>query len=366
MGEKIRWGILGTGQIAHLFAEGLRSVVDASLVAVGSRSQDKSRKFASLHNIPHPHGSFEALVNDQDVDVVYIASPHHLHRDHSLLALNAGKAVLCEKPFTVNARQAQEVIDLARSKQLFCMEAMWMRFLPAMRVLKSSVDNGFLGGPAMLSASFGSAVHFDMKGRQFDPSLAGGALLDLGVYPVSLACQLFGEPLEIVTASQLGQTGVDEFSSVILKHKGGNLSTLQSSLQHNLPTDAVISGTKGIIKVHSPLYRPHKLSFETFEVAASGDEPAIESRLRRAIKQNDLLQTAAMHLENYLKPLLGAVRTSVFPFSGNGYNYEAAEVNRCIKAGKLESDIMSLEDSLKVLKVLDQIRAKWGLRYPVE
>ena len=366
MGEKINWGILGSGQIARLFAEGLSCVNDANLYAVGSRSATNAEQFAKLFNIEKAYGSFESLVADPAIDVIYVATPHHMHRDHCLLALEAGKAVLCEKPFAINAEQVQEVISMARSKQLFCMEAMWMRFLPAMVALKTMVQAGTLGAPIMLTANFGTAFPFNSNSRQFSLEFAGGALLDLGVYPISLCQQLLGDPAEVVTTSIVGDTGVDEYSSVILKYQEGHLATLQSSLRHSLPTDAVITGTKAEVKVHSPLYRPHKISVRPYTLQPENTDNPSRSPLKELVKSNSLFQSFALKMENYLQPLLGAMRTKVYPFVGNGYNYEAMEVNRCLQLSKLESDIMSLDDTLSVARIVDQVRAQWGLKYPFE
>jgi predicted dehydrogenase len=365
--DVIRWGILGTGQIARQFAEALGYLDDAELTAVGSRSIENAKRFVDQYPAKRFYGSFEELVADPDLDVVYIATPHHVHRDHSILALNAGKPILCEKPFAVNARQAQEVIDLAREKNLFCMEAMWMRFLPAMQDAVNQVISGVIGKPAQLRADFGTPFRFYPKGRQFDPALAGGALLDLGIYPISLAIQLFGPAVETLSVVTMGDTGVDEASTIVMKHGGGEVSTIQSSIRHSLPTEAVITGSSGTVKIHSPLYRPHKVTTEKFSfVDGETSNPASPSKLRTLVKNTPPLQKLMLRLEAILSPLQGALRTKVIPFIGNGYNYEAAAVHQCLRSNKLECHTMPLENTLMILRTMDSIRAQWGLNYPDE
>lgn len=367
MKEIIRWGILGTGHIAKQFAAGLSYVDDAQLVAVGARHKAKADAFSKQYNVPHSFGSFEELLAEPDIDVVYIATPHHVHRDHCVMALEAGKSVLCEKPFTINAVQAREVIELASEKQLFCMEAMWMRFLPAMRHMYDLVDGGSIGEPSLLRADFGVPLEFDPGGRLFDLEMAGGALLDLGVYTVSLSYKMFGAPTEIYATANMGESGVDESSTIVLKHAGGQISTLRSSIRYELTPEATVVGSKGSITIESPLYRPHKLQVrKSSPVGPVEDVQCSSSKIKKFILQTPVLQKIALHLESYLTPVTSAMGTKVIPFVGNGYNYQVAEVNRCLKEGKLQSEIMPLNDTLGVLIVMDEIRKQWGLRYAGE
>lgn len=339
-------------------------VDDAQLYAVGARQKDKAEEFSRQYSVPHCYGSFEELLADPNIDVVYIATPHHVHRDHCVMALEAGKSVLCEKPFTINASQAREVIELARKKKLFCMEAMWMRFLPAMRQMSNLLDNDTIGVPSLLRADFGVPFEFNPNSRVFDLGLAGGALLDLGVYTISLSYKLFGAPVEILATSNIGESGVDETSTVILKHAGGQISTLRSSIRYELTPEAVIVGSKGSIRIESPIYRPHKIQVNKYTpVAPVADTQGAPSKLKKIIQQTPALQKLALHLESYLTPISSALGTKVIPFVGNGYNYQVAAVNQCLKEGKLESEIMPLNDSLGVLLVMDEIRQQCGLRY---
>lgn len=327
MAERVGWGILGTGKIAVLFAEDLRHVPGASLTAVGSRGAETAEAFGRRFHIPHRHASYDALVNDPDVDLVYVSTPHTLHAENSRLALEAGKHVLCEKPFSLNARQAADLVALARQRGLFLMEAMWMRFLPAIVHVRQILDEGTLGDVRMLSADFGLQFASDPAGRLFAPELGGGALLDLGVYPVSFAHMVFGRPDSMVTLASMGQTGVDEQSGIILRYPKGQIACLHTSMGVETPTEAALTGTRGRLRLHPPFYRTDDL---TLQIPGQRDK----------------------HLHHR--------RT------GNGLHYEALEVMECLRQGKKESGNMPLAESLAVMETLDAIRAQWGLRYPGE
>ena len=327
MEQKIRWGILGTGNIAHQFARGVSVLTDAELVAVGSRSQETADAFGDEFGVDRRHPSYEALANDPGVDAIYISTPHSLHRENSLLCLNAGKAVLCEKPFMINACEAVDVVDAAREKRLFLMEAMWTRFLPVMVRVKELLAEQTIGDVQMLAADFGFRTNVNPQHRLFDPALGGGALLDVGVYPVSLASMIFGAPARVAGVAHLGETGVDEQGAMVLGYDGGQIASLYTAVRTNTPHDALIMGTKGSIKINSPWWKPTALT-----LLVDGADPAVIE----------------------------------LPYEGNGYNYEAAEVGRCLRAGKLESDQMPLDETLAIMRTLDQIRAEWGLQYPMD
>lgn len=322
----IRWGILGTGGIAHLFAQGLASLPDAKLIAVGSRSRETADAFGTLFNIPHRHATYEDLANDPDIDVVYVGTPHTLHKANSLLCLRAGKAVLCEKPFTINAIEAKEVIDYARAHDLFLMEAMWTRYLPLFVRLRELLAEGMIGEVRMIQADFGFRWN-DLSHRLFNPAYGGGALLELGVYPVSLASMILGSPVQIASLAHLGETGVDEQSAIVLKHSQGQLALLSSAILTRSPNEAFLLGTRGQIKIHSPWWKATRLTLSQED----SDDVIIEP-----------------------------------PFDGNGYNYEAAEVMQCLRSGQCESSIMPLDETLSILQIMDHIRSQWGLRYPGE
>ncbi len=326
MADKIRWGILGTGTIAGKFAEGLAVLPDAELAAVGSRSQAAADSFALRFNVPRRHASYEALARDPLVDAVYVAIPHSLHAENTLMVLDAGKPVLCEKPFTINAAQASSVIEKARTKKLLVMEAMWTRYLPMMVRLREMVREKIIGDVQILTADFGFRAE-KREGRLFDPKLGGGALLDVGIYPVSLASMLFGPPSEVTGVAHLGPTGVDEHAVMALRHPMGQLASLHTSLQVNTAHEACLIGTRGKIKLQASWWKGSDL---TLYLDGGGEE--------------------------FLE----------FPFTGNGYQFEAAEFMNCLREGCLESAVMPLNETLSIMKTLDSLRAQWGLKYPME
>ncbi len=361
----IRWGILGTGTIAKQFAQGLQLLPDAQLLAIGSRSNYTADEFAKQFSVPRSYASYEELASDDDIDVVYIATPHIKHKENCILCLNAGKAVLCEKPFTINAEEAQEVIDLARQKQLFCMEAMWMRFMPLMVRLQDVIRQKEIGDICMINASMGMRVAFDPNHRAFNPELAGGALLDLGVYPLSFTFQLLGAPSSIVSQPKMSSTGVDEQAAIILDYEAGPLASITTSLRTDNPNDAFIMGTEGQIHVHGPLYRPQAFSITKYPVPLT--VPNATSGIVSQLKQIEFLRKVYRRLRDYSATLTGkSGRTISAPTSGNGYHYEAAEVMRCLRAGERESRVMPLDETLQIMATMDTIRGQWNLKFPQE
>lgn len=327
MTAQFRWGILGAGSIARKFVTGVQALADHAVVAVGSRQQATADKFADDFKIPHRHASYEALAADPEVDAIYVATPHPMHKENTLTCLRAGKAVLCEKPFTINAAETQELIAEARQRKLFLMEAMWTRFIPIVREAHRLIKEGAIGPVRMISADFGFRAGFDPTSRAFDPALGGGALLDVGIYPLSLASMILGTPDRIAGLAELGQTGVDEQSAFILGYPQGQLAILSTAVRTNTPHDAVIMGETGMIRLHPPFWIPKRM---TLTVSGKG----------------------AQEIE--------------IPYTANGYNYEAAEVATCVRAGKLESAIMPLDESLAIMQTMDAIRAQWGMKYPME
>lgn len=325
--DRIRWGIMGTGWIAGQFAEGLADLPDAELIAVGSRTAEAAGRFADRFGVPRRHANYEALAEDPGVDVVYVATPNTFHKRDSLLCLEAGKPVLCEKPFTINAGEAATVIKAARNGNLFLMEAMWTRFLPAIERLRVLLAEGVIGDLHMLVADLGMRFDFDPQSRLYDPHLGGGALLDLGIYPVSMASMLFGAPSRITSTAQIGVTGVDEQAAIIFEYGPRQLATLHTSLLTETPQEAILQGSRARIRVEGPIYRPSRL---VLSVAGLED------------------------------------RVFEVPYRGNGYTHEAAEVMRCLRAGELESRVMSLNETLSIMRTMDEIRGQWGLRFPME
>ena len=326
MTKTVRWGILGAGRIAGKMAQALKKLPDAELAAVGSRSQATADEFGDKFDIPRRHPSYEALARDPDVDIIYVATPHNFHKENSLLCLAHGKAVLCEKPLTVNAREAEELIRFAREKKLFLMEAMWTRFLPLMSKFKETLAAGVIGEVRMVQADFGFNAGWNPEGRLLNPKLAGGGLLDVGVYTVSLASWVLGAPSKIVSLAHIGETGVDEQNGTVLAYENGQLALLSSAVRTTTPHDAVIMGTEGMIRIHPPWWCPTRMT-----INAGGKSEEVEA-----------------------------------PFGDNGFEYEAAEAMRCLRDGKLESSVISLDESLSIMRTLDAIRAQWGLKYPME
>jgi predicted dehydrogenase len=326
--DKIRWGIVGTGRIAQKFAEGLTRTQDAELVAIGSRAKHTADGFGDKWKVRHRHAAYEALAADPEVDVVYVATPHPMHKESSILCLRAGKAVLCEKPLAVNAREAQEVIACARERRLFLMEAMWARFLPVQVRLREMLAAGAIGEPRMITAAFCFRSGWDPAGRLLSPALAGGGLLDVGVYTVSLASMVFGgPPADVAAMAHIGETGVDEQSAILLRYDAGRLAALTCAIRTFLPHEAVVAGTEGYVRLPHPFWKTDRLFL--------GRDPGAEELVK-------------------------------LPYAGNGYQCEAEEVQRCLRAGKLESDVMPLSETLSVMQTLDRIRAQWGLTYPME
>lgn len=326
--DKIRWGILGTGRIAQKFALGLSFLEDAELIAVGSRAQKTADQFARSWGIPHRHATYAALAEDPDVDVIYVATPHPFHKENSILCLEGGKAVLCEKPLTINAREAEELISCARRRGLFLMEAMWTRFLPAICRLRELLAEGAIGEVRTVKADFCFRTDWNPQSRLLNPELAGGALLDVGVYPVSLTSMVFGgPPSEVMSMAHIGDTGVDEQAAVILRYEGGRLATLTCGIRAGMPHEAYVVGTERWVRIHSPFWKTTALT-----VGRDGE----------------------------------AEQVLELPYKGNGYECEAAAVMDCLRAGKLESDVVPLDESLSVMQTLDRIRAQWDLTYPME
>ena len=327
MTDVFRWGILGPGNIAAKFAAGVAALTDQEVVAAGSRTQASADRFADRFDIRRRHVGYEALVADPEVDAIYVATPHNFHREHTLLALRHGKHVLCEKPFAINAAEAQEMVDAARAAELFLMEAMWSRFLPIIVEARRLISDGAIGTVQMVQADFGFRASFNPASRLFDPALGGGALLDVGVYPVSLATMLLGEPDRIAAVAALGATGIDENTGMLFGYPGGEVALLATTVRASTLQEAIILGSNGSIRLHSPWWVGNTLT------------------LQRAGHDAEVI---------------------VRPFIANGYSHEAMEVADCVRAGRLESESMSLDESLRVMRIMDTVRAQLGMKYPME
>jgi predicted dehydrogenase len=317
----LRWGILGTGGIAHTFAADLRLTDTGEIVAVGSRTAESAREFADEHGVPNRHASYADLVADPDVDVVYVATPHPLHHDNALLALRAGKHVLVEKPFTMNAAEARDVVRVARETGLFCMEAMWTRFLPHVAVIRDWLAAGVLGDVVTVTADHGQWFAEDPDFRLFAPELGGGALLDLGVYPVSFASMVLGPPSRIVALADPAFTGVDGQTSMVFGYDSGAQAVLTCTLRAKSPTRAAIMGTTARIEVDGDFYAPAGVSL----ISRDGDVSRVES----------------VH-------------------EGRGLRHQADEVARCLAAGEVESPVLPLDETISVLATMDAVLSLAG------
>jgi predicted dehydrogenase len=365
----IGWGIMGTGSIAQLLASDLAHVPDARLVAIGSRSQDRARAFGDKFDVPNRHGSYAELVGDPRVQAVYIATPASAHRENMLLCIDAGKAVLCEKPFTVNAREAEEVIALARRKKVFVMEAMWTRFLPLMVKLRELLAAGAIGEPNYLIADLGTQVPFDPKSRVFDPDLGGGALLQKGIYLLSLASMIFGAPSAVTSLSTPGETGVDEEAAILLGHGEARLASMLCSVRVHTQRVATLVGTDGQIRIHEPILCPGSLTLCRYSRPGGGHAPARPTRYARLgqaivkrAKQSRFMRRLREQYPRISEWLLrGAHFKKVYaPVIGEGLHYQVSHVMRCLRAGQIESDIMPLKESLSIMGTVDRIREQMG------
>lgn len=325
---KVKWGIISTGWIAHQFVTDLVHSSNGVAYAVGSRSQESADEFARNHDIAKAYATYEDLVNDPEVDAVYIGTPHPFHKDNALLALRAGKAVLCEKPFAVNSSELEEVITYAREQKLFLMEAMWSRYIPAIVKVREWIAEGRIGEVRLVKADLGFRTDWNPEGRLLNPKLGGGALLDVGIYPISFASMVFGpHPEKISSTVQMGETGVDEHFSMLLSYEGGRTASLNAGIRLKMLEEAHVFGTDGYIVVEGTLVNPKSASLYVGDVKVETFEDD---------------------------------RSSI------GYVFEAEEVGRCLQAGLTESPIMPLDESLAILKLLDEVRAEWGLVYPGE
>lgn len=328
--KKIRWGILGCGKIARKFAADLKLVEDAELIAVAAREQSTAEVFAKNFPAKHVHGSYEALVSNQEVDVIYVATPHGLHHEHVMLCLKHRKAVLCEKAFAINSREASEMISFAKEQGTFIMEAFWTRFLPPYLSMKELLAQGKVGDIKYLNAEFGFIPTPPFPSRLYQPSLGGGALLDIGVYPVFLALDILGRPDHVDALMTPSSTGVDEQCAIRFQYKSGTIAQLFCSFTTNLATGADIAGDQGRIRLTHRFHGP------------------------------------TTSLEYYP----GVVDTrEVIPFekaAGNGYEYEARHVNECLRQGLTESPVLKFQDTLLLMETLDRIRAKAGIKYPAD
>ncbi|MBR0397729.1 MAG: Gfo/Idh/MocA family oxidoreductase [Eubacterium sp.] len=329
-----RWGIIGPGSIARSFAEGLRLIPDAVIEAVVSKSSvERARAFAEEYPVRKIYETYDEFFADPDIDIVYIAVINPMHKNVVLQALDAGKPVLCEKPFALNANEVRQMIEAARAKKLFLMEAMWVRFLPAAMKLRELLAENRIGTVKYLHVDLCLDLP-DRTKRHYDLNAGGGALLDLGVYTISMASMILGSnPVDIKSSAFIGDTGVDEISSITLRYEDGAFAVLTQSFLMESPEEIWVVGTEGTIKIKSMFIGPNEL---------------------KVVKETKTTELQAAE-ETYLLPTVG-----------QGHRYQAEEAARCLREGKTESEIMPLDESLRIIEIMDEIRRQWGLVFPGE
>ncbi len=327
MAKTYRWGIIGTGNIATQFATCLKVCDNAVLQAVGSRSQGSADTFGDTFEVPTRHATYDALVNDPDVDIVYVSTPHALHKESSIACLRAGKAVLSEKPFTLNVADSQAVFDVAKETGLFLMEGMWTRFFPVIKQVEDWIAEGAIGPVRMVRADFGYWMDYKKRDWLWDLDLGGGSLMDVGIYSITLASIAFGEaPKSIQGQARIGERGVDEQAAFVLGYDSG-VATLSSAIRSKTDWDAYIYGEDGVIKIHDRFWQPHKAT---------------------------------------LTPREGNEKTVEIPLESLGFEYEIREVMRCLDEGLTECPTMPHAKTLEIMGIMDTLRQQWGLRYTGE
>ena len=323
----IRWGIIGPGHIAHKFAQGLASLPNAKLFAVASRSKERARDFATQYKAPIYYQGYEDITRNPDVDIVYIATPHTYHYENTLMCLENGKPVLCEKPFTITREQLQKLVDTSRRKKVFLMEAIWTRFLPTIQKVIEIRDSGKLGTIRAIYADFGFKAPIDYTGRLYNLDLGGGALLDIGIYPVFLSLLLLGIPAEIRSNAVLSETGADESCSMLFKYDNGAIANLACTITTDTPIEANIIFEKGRLRINRRWFAPSSL------VITESNE-----------KTKEL----------------------TFEYKGNGYHFEADEAMKCLEKRITECPELPLDFSLDLMGLLDEIRNQCAIHYPGE
>ena len=320
----IRWGVIGPGGIAARFAEAMTMVGDGRIVAVSSRRLDRAEAFAAQYGADRSYEGLEDFLADDAIDAVYVATPHSRHEADTLAAVAAGKHVLVEKAFALDAAQAQRMVDAARVAGVFLMEALWSRFLPSYVRLRELLDARVIGDPLLVEGDFGFRVPVDPASRLFDLAQGGGALLDLGIYPLQLCTFVLGLPTRVVADGVVGETGADEVVTALLHHGGGGLGVIKASTRVPMSCTARIAGTEGWIEIPAFMHCPTSL-------------------------------TVARH---------GAREVLDLGFDGDGLRFEIEEVHRCLSEGRRESTVMPLDESVALMAVLDDIRRQVGVVYP--
>lgn len=324
MEKVIKWGIIGLGKIADKFASDLQFSENAILHAVASRSLDKAKQFTEKHNAQKYYDSYQKLAQDSEVDIIYIATPHSFHFENTMMCLKNNKNVLCEKPIGMNKQQTQKMFDEAKSRNLFLMEGLWTRFIPATEKLFDLLNDKVIGDLQFIRADFGFKADFDPEGRVFKKELGAGSLLDIGIYPVYLSLLTLGMPENITAVARYTSTGVDSYCSMLFDYKNLVKARLESTIEADTPIEAYIYGSKGHIKLHSRFHHTEKIS-----VYVNGD------------------------LKDEFE----------IPYKGNGYVHEIEEVNNCLLNNQTESSKLTHQISIDLISILDWVRKEIGLEY---
>ena len=326
--QSINWGIIGCGAIAHQFVQGIKKLNNCTILAGASLTTGRAESFTKSHQIPRAYRDYQSLVNDSDIDAIYIATTHNFHFENIKLCLENGKHVLCEKPFTVNAKQTKTLVALAKKSNCFMMECVWTRFLPAIKQLSHLLAQDIIGEVHTVTANFSICEDFPPEHRLRNKNLAGGALLDLGIYPLTLAAIVFGEhPCHIQSSANMSEGGVDESSCYLLKYEQGQRAILSASFIEQAPTEGIISGSKGYIRIP------------------------------------DFIGAQALHLHLNNQPS----KVLTFPFDEDeNFTFEISHAMECIRQNKKQSDILPLDKTTAMMTLMDKIRSQWGLKYPEE
>ena len=325
--KKYKWGIIGTGKIAHTFATALKHCENAELCAVASRTEEKAKKFAEEFGFSEYYGSYREFAEKSDAEIVYIATPMASHFDDAWLCLENGKNVLCEKSLTLNTAQTKKLLAFAKEKNLFFMEAMWMKCRPVYKKMKEWIAGGLIGDIEYIKADFSNFIPYDENDRLFRADCGGGCLLDLGIYPITLTHDLLGVPDEIISSAHM-MYGIDMSNSIIFRYKNGAFSSMDNGFEIQLRNNAIISGTKGFITLGNWFH----CTDEGILCDRSGKE------VERFLRKDDI----------------------------NGYEYEIAEVHSCLEVGLKESPLVPHSDTIAVMELMDECRAQWGMKFPNE
>ncbi len=324
----MKWGILATGTIANKFANTVNLTEGHSLRACASRSLEKAKDFAAKYEIEKAYGSYEEMLADHEVEAVYVATPNNMHYENCVMCLQAGKHVLCEKPFTVNCSEAEKLFALAEEKGLFIMEAFWIRFLPALQKMQELIKKGEIGDVVWARSDYGFIAGGARKDRKFNSALGGGALLDIGIYNLGFIRMVMGDmqPDSFESSYHINEYGTDDFSTILLKYSDGKSAVVTTSIGMSIPRFAAVYGTEGSILL------------------------------------DDFQQATKLKIQRYGKDAY----TVELPFDATGFEYQIRETERCINLGMTTSDVLKKTDTLETMELMDRIRQSWGMKFECE